>query len=58
VAAGADPAQKRQEQRLRSKKNLEFAHIYVNGVVDDVIRKEHEKLEAEMQLERVVKHII
>jgi hypothetical protein len=51
---GADPALKRQEQRLRSKKNLEFAHIYVMGVVEEVNRKEQEKLEAEVQLERAV----
>jgi hypothetical protein len=51
---GADPAQKRQEQRVRSKKNLEFAHLYVLSVIEEVNRKEQEKLEAEVQLERAV----
>jgi hypothetical protein len=53
-----DPAQRRQEQRLRSKKNLEFAHVYVVGVTEEVIKKEQEKQDAEMHLERVVKGII
>jgi len=43
---------------MRSKKNLEFAHVYVMGVIEEVNRKEQEKIEAEIQLERVVKHII
>jgi hypothetical protein len=48
VLPGADPAQKRQEQRLRSKKNLEFAHVYVMNIVEEVNRKEQEKIEAEI----------
>jgi hypothetical protein len=53
-----DPTQKRQEQRLRSKKNLEFAHVYVVGMLDEGTRREAEKHEVEIQLERAVKAII
>jgi len=52
-----DPA-KRQEQRLKSKKNLEFAHIYVLGLIDDCTRKEEDKSDIESKLEKAVKNII
>jgi hypothetical protein len=44
--------------RLRSKKNLEFAHVYVMGLVDECIKKEAEKAEIEARLERAVKQIV
>jgi adenylylsulfate kinase-like enzyme len=46
-ATPGDAAQKRQEQRLKSKKNLEFAHVYVMGMVEECTQREIEKLEIE-----------
>lgn len=40
VAPGQDPVAKRQEMRLRSKKNLEFAHVYVMEMVEECNKRE------------------
>ena len=53
-----DPATKRQEIRLKSKKNLEFAHIYVMGLVDECIKREADKLQAEARLELAIRQIV
>lgn len=55
--AQSDPT-KRQEMRLRSKKNLEFAHVYVVGLVEDCTKREEDKADLEGKLEKVVKQII
>ena len=55
IAPGNDPAAKRQELRVKSKKNLEFAHVYVMGMVDECIKREADKIEVEAALERYVK---
>ncbi|CDW72990.1 leucine rich repeat family protein [Stylonychia lemnae] len=57
TSSAMDPT-KRQEQRLKSKKNLEFAHIYVLGLIDDCTRKEEDKSDIDSKLEKVVKNII
>ena len=44
--------------RLKSKKNLEFAHIYVMGLIEESTKKEEDKAEIEQRLEKAVKQII
>jgi hypothetical protein len=44
--------------RVRSKKNLEFAHVYVMGLVDDCVRRESEKAEIEIRLEQALRQIV
>ncbi len=44
--------------RLRSKKNLEFAHVYVMGLVDECIKREFEKAQIEARLEQAVRQIV
>mmetsp|Transcript_41892 Transcript_41892/g.30756 ORF Transcript_41892/g.30756 Transcript_41892/m.30756 type:complete len:226 (+) Transcript_41892:1492-2169(+) len=54
---GVDP-QKRQEQRMKSKKNGELAHLLVTGLVDECAKKEDDRGEVERKLEMAVKNII
>ena len=58
AATPAEAATKRQEQRLKSKKNLEFAHVYVIGMIEECTRREQEKREIERELERAIRHIV
>jgi hypothetical protein len=44
--------------RVRSKKNLEFAHVYVMGLADDCVRRESEKAEIEIRLEQALRQIV
>ena len=43
---------------MRSKKNLEFAHVFVMGLVDDCVRRESEKAEMEVRLEQALRQIV
>jgi hypothetical protein len=44
--------------RLKSKKNLEFAHVYVMGLVDECVRRESEKVQIEARLELAIRQIV
>lgn len=43
---------------MRSKKNLEFAHVYVMGLVDECVKRESEKAQIEARLEQAIRHIV
>jgi hypothetical protein len=34
--------------RLKSKKNLEFAHVYIMGMIDECTKRELDKADAEL----------
>lgn len=44
--------------RMKSKKNLEFAHIYCMGMIEECTKREDDKAEIEVKLEQAVRNII
>lgn len=43
---------------MKSKKNGEFAHIFIQGLLDECIKKEDDKFEIEKNLEQAFRNII